>query len=56
MPRDEEIIGTTVSQEDKDWKPKIRLQIQLPSIAPPGNYTIRFEVTDQQSHQTATGE
>jgi hypothetical protein len=56
VPRDEELIGTTVSEEDKDWKPKLRLQIQLPSIAPPGNYTIRFEALDQQSHQTANGE
>jgi hypothetical protein len=54
--RDEELIGTTVSEEDKDWKPKLRLQIQMPSIAPPGNYTIRFEALDQQSHQTATDE
>src|ERR1700739_3771301 len=35
MPRDEELIGTTVSQEDKDWKPKLRSQFQVPSIAPP---------------------
>lgn len=56
IARDEELIGTTVSEEDKDWKPKLRLQIQLPSIAPPGNYAIRFEAVDQQSHQTATGE
>ncbi len=56
IPRDEEAIGTTVSQEDKDWKPKIRLQIQLPSLAPPGSYRIKYEVTDQQTHQTATAE
>ena len=56
QPRDEELIGTTLSQEDKNWKPKMRLQIQLPSLAPPGNYTIRFEATDQQSHQSAAGE
>jgi methionine-rich copper-binding protein CopC len=56
MPRDEESIGTTLSQEDKNWKPKMRLEIQVPSIAPPGNYTIRFEAIDQQSHQTASGE
>ena len=56
VPRDEEVIGTTVSQEDKDWKPKLRLPIQIPSIAPPGNYTIKFEVTDQQTRQTASGE
>ncbi len=56
IPRDEELIGTTLSQEDKDWKPKIRSQFQIPSIAPPGTYTIRFEAIDQQSHQTASGE
>ena len=56
VPRDEELIGTTVSEEDKNWKPKLRLQIQMPSIAPPGNYTIRFEAVDQQSHQTASDE
>jgi len=56
VPRDEEPIGTTVSEEDKNWKPKLRLPIQLPSIAPPGNYTIRFEALDEQSHQTASGE
>jgi hypothetical protein len=56
MPRDEEVIGTTVSQEDKDWKPKLRSQIQIPSIAPPGNYKIKYEVADQQSRQAASGE
>jgi hypothetical protein len=56
LPQDEEVIGTTVSQEDKEWKPKLRLQIQIPSIAPPGNYRIKFDVTDQQTHQTASGE
>lgn len=56
IPRDEEAIGTTVSQEDKDWKPKVRLQIQLPAIAPPGAYKIKYQVTDQQSHQNAAAE
>lgn len=56
VPREEEPIATTVSEEDKNWKPKLRLPIQLPSIAPPGNYTIRFEALDEQSHQTASGE
>jgi hypothetical protein len=56
IPRDEEVIGTTLSDEDKNWKPKMRLQIQIPPIAPPGNYTIRFDATDQQSRQTASGE
>lgn len=56
VPRDEEAIGTSVSVEDKDWKPKLRLQLQLPSIAPPGQYKVKYEVTDQQTHQTASGE
>jgi len=56
VPRDEEAIGTTVSQEDKDWKPKVRSQIPIPSIAPPGDYKIKYEVTDQQTRQTASGE
>jgi hypothetical protein len=56
VPRDEEVIGTTVSQEDKDWKPKLRLPIQIPSIAPPGDYRVKFEVTDQQTRQTVSGE
>jgi hypothetical protein len=56
QPRDEETIGTTLSQEDKDWKPKLRLQVQIPSIAPPGNYKIKFDVADEQTHQTAMGE
>src|SRR5579862_5948220 len=28
VPRDEELIGTTLSDEDKNWKPKLRLPIQ----------------------------
>ncbi len=55
VPRDEEVIGTSVSQEDRNWKPKLRSQIQIPSIAPPGSYTVRFEVTDGQTRQTASG-
>ena len=56
VPVDEEVIGTSVNEEDKEWKPKLRSQIQVPSIAPPGNYKIKYEVTDQQTHQTASGE
>lgn len=56
VPRDDEAIGTSISVEDKEWKPKFRLQIQLPSIAPPGTYRVRYEATDQQTHQSAVGE
>jgi hypothetical protein len=55
-PSDEVVIGTTMSQEDKEWKPKLRSQLQLPSIAPPGNYKIKFDVTDLQTKQKAVGE
>jgi hypothetical protein len=56
VPRDEEVIGTTLSQEDKEWRPKFRAQIQLPSIAPTGTYKIRYDAADQQSGQKAAGE
>jgi hypothetical protein len=56
IPQDEEVIGTTLSDEDKDWKPKLRVQIQMPSIAPPGNYRIKYDVTDTQTKQSASGE
>src|SRR6185312_6824307 len=56
IPPDEEVIGTTLSDEDKEWKPKLRLQIQMPSIAPPGNYRIKYDITDLQTKQTASGE
>ena len=55
-PRDEEVIGTTLSQEDRQWRPKFRAQIQLPSIAPAGAYKIRYDAADQQSGQNTSGE
>lgn len=56
VPRDDESIGTSVSVEDKEWKPKFRLQLQLPSITPPGTYRVKYEATDEQTHQRAAGE
>lgn len=53
---DEVVIGTSVSQEDKDWKPKIRSQIQVPPIAPAGAYTIRYDVTDGLAKTKVSGE
>jgi len=55
-PVDEEVIGTTLSEEDKNWKPKLRSQIQLPALAQPGKYKIKYDVTDEQTHQTAAAE
>ena len=54
--QDEIVIGTTLSQEDKEWKPKLRSQAQVPPIAPAGTYTIRYDVTDGQTHAKASGE
>ena len=55
-PVDEQVIGTSLSDEDKEWKPKLRSQLQLPSIAQPGAYKIKYEVTDRQSRQSAAAE
>lgn len=54
--QDEVAIGTTISQEDKGWKPVLHSQFQVPAIAPPGIYHIKFEAIDEQTHQTASGE
>jgi hypothetical protein len=56
VPKDDIAIATTLSQEDKDWKPRLRSQFQIPGIAPPGSYHIRFQATDEQSKQKASGE
>jgi hypothetical protein len=55
MP-DEIVIGTTISEEDKDWKPKMRSQVQIPPIAPAGTYLVRYDVTDGQTRAKASGE
>jgi hypothetical protein len=54
--RDENVIGTTLSEEDKDWKPRLRSQFQLTSIAPGGTYRIKFDATDDQTHQSSSAE
>jgi hypothetical protein len=56
VPADEQMIGTSVGDEDKNWKPKLRLQVQLPSIAQPGTYRIKYDVTDRQTRQSAASE
>jgi hypothetical protein len=56
MPRDEVAIATSLRDEDKDWKPFLKFQFQLPPIARPGTYRIRYEVADDQTKKTAHGE
>lgn len=55
-PADEIPMITSLSEEDKEWKPKLRSAVTLPPIAPPGTYKIRYDATDNQSHRSATGE
>lgn len=56
MPVDEVVIATSLREEDKDWKPVLRFQFQIPSLARPGTYHVRFEVTDDQVKKSAAGE
>lgn len=56
FPAEDIPILTTLSEEDKNWKPKLRAAIGIPPIARPGIYKVKFDVTDEQSHETAAGE
>ena len=55
-PSEEIPLITNLSEEDKNWKPKLRAQIGLPPIAVPGTYMVKFDATDELSHQSASGE
>lgn len=55
-PKDEIPLLTNLSEEDKNWKPKLRDAVSIPPIAPPGSYKVKFDATDEQSHQSASGE
>jgi hypothetical protein len=45
-----------LSPEDKDWLPKIRQEILIPPLAPPGVYKIRVVVKDEIASATAVKE
>jgi hypothetical protein len=55
-PTEDIPLVTTLSEEDKTWRPKMRTAIAIPPIAPPGTYKVKYDVTDEQSHQTASAE
>jgi len=55
-PKDEAGVASSLREEDKDWKPRFNFQFQIPSLAPPGPYKIRFDATDDQSKATASGQ
>jgi hypothetical protein len=40
-------IATGISHEDKEWMPKVRTEIEIPPIAPPGIYRIAMTVKDE---------
>jgi len=55
-PRDEVVIATSLREEDKDWRPVLKFQFQLPAIAPGGTWKIKFEATDDQTKALAAAE
>jgi hypothetical protein len=46
-PVEEGKIETTVTQEDKDWKPKLRSTIVVPPLADTGEYTVLVKLSDE---------
>jgi len=49
-------LQTTLSDEDKNWRPKIRQQILLPPLAGSGAYKIAIHVTDDLAKATVSQE
>ena len=49
-------LETTLSDEDKNWRPKIRQQILLPPLAGSGAYKIAIQVTDDLAKATVSQE
>jgi len=46
-------LDSTLSDEDKDWKPKVRHQIVIPPIAKSGTYKITTRIKDDLNGATA---
>src|SRR5579864_820346 len=49
-------LDTTLSDEDKNWRPKMRQQILLPPLAGSGAYKIAIHVTDELGKTTTSQE
>jgi hypothetical protein len=50
------ILDSEISEQDKEWKPKIRNEILIPPFAPPGKYKVVTTVTDDLAKLSATAE
>jgi hypothetical protein len=51
-PIEEGKIETTVTQEDKDWKPKFRDTIVVPPLADTGEYAVVVKLSDELAKTT----
>ena len=47
-------VDTTVSPEDKNWKPKVRVQFPIPPLAGSGAYKVTLQVHDDLSKADAS--
>jgi hypothetical protein len=46
----------TLQPEDKDWMPRVRQSIEIPSPAPGGSYSVHIDVKDLNSEATASAD
>ena len=51
-PIQEGKIETTVTQEDKDWMPKLRDTIVVPPLADTGEYVVLVKLSDELAKAT----
>jgi hypothetical protein len=50
------ILDTEISDQDKEWKPKVRHEILIPPFAPPGKYKVVITLTDDLAKLNASAE
>lgn len=48
-------VEATLAPEDKDWKPKLRETIVIPSLADSGQYQVIVNVVDERNRATVEG-
>jgi len=52
-PVEEGKVDTTVTQEDKDWKPRLRSAIVVPPLADTGEYVVVVKLSDELAKAAA---